>query len=141
MVPRITTLIGVVALLLGSATAGQTQEEEKAEARTAAREWLALLDAQEYDQTWKTAGALLKAAVSQEEWSAKLSVTLGPLGKVESRAVRSTEYSTTMPGAPDGEYVVVQFDTTFESKQTALENVVMRKQPDGTWRVAGYRIR
>lgn len=141
MVPRITTLIGVVALLLGSATAAQTQEEEKVEARTAAREWLALLDAQEYDETWKAAGALLKAAVSQEEWSAKLSVTLGPLGKVESRAVRSTEYSTTMPGAPDGEYVVVQFDTTFENKQTALENVVMRKQPDGIWRVAGYRIR
>jgi hypothetical protein len=46
-----------------------------------------------------------------------------------------------MPGAPDGEYVVVQFDTTFENKQTALESVVMMKQSDGSWRVAGYRIK
>jgi hypothetical protein len=135
------TLIGVLALLPGSTVAGQGPDEAKDEARTAAREWLARLDAQDYDETWKTAGELLKAAVGQEEWSAKLSVTLGPLGKVDSRGVRSSEYSTTMPGAPDGEYVVVKFDTSFENKQTAQETMVLKREPDGAWKVSGSFIR
>ena len=138
---RIMTLIGVLALVTGSAVAGQDPDEAKDEARTAAREWLARLDAHEYDETWRAAGEALKAAVSQEEWSAKLSVTLGPLGQVDSRGVRSSEYSTTMPGAPDGEYVVVTFDTSFENKQTAVETVVLKREPDGAWRVSGYFIR
>jgi hypothetical protein len=131
----------VLALLLGTADPGRAQDEAISEARDSAKTWLALLDDGQYEATWENAGELLKAAVGPEEWAKKWSVTLGPLGKLKSRAVRSSEYSTTMPGGPEGEYVVVQFDTTFESGQTALENVVMRKQRDGTWKVAGYRIR
>ncbi|MCG6923953.1 MAG: DUF4019 domain-containing protein [Acidobacteria bacterium] len=138
---RVLTLACALALLAGAPNRGRADDEAVAQARTSAKEWLVMLDAQDYDGAWSAAGALLKAAVTQDEWARRMSVTLGPLGKVESRAVRSSEYSTTLPGAPDGEYVVIQFDTSFESRQTALEEVVMRKQPDESWRVAGYRIR
>ena len=141
MAPRISSLVAILVLALGSPDAGRAQEEAKAQARASAKDWLVLFDDNQYEETWKQAGELLKAAVSREEWSKKMSVTLGPLGKAESRAVRSAEYSTTLPGAPDGEWVVVKFDTTFEKKQTALETVVMRKESDGTWRVSGYFIR
>lgn len=138
---RTLTLVCALALLAGAPNRGRADAEAVAQGRASAKEWLVMLDAQDYDGTWSAAGELLKAAVTQDEWARRMSVTLGPLGKVESRAVRSSEYSTTMPGAPDGEYVVIQFDTSFASKQAALENVVMRKQSDGSWRVAGYRIR
>jgi hypothetical protein len=138
---RTLTLVCALALLAGAPSRGDADEEAVAQARASAKEWLALLDAQDYDGTWVAAGELLKAAVRQDQWSAKLSVTLGPLGKVSSRAVRSTDYSTTMPGAPDGEYVVVKFDTSFAGKQTAMETVVLRKAPDGSWRVSGYFIK
>jgi len=141
MVRWSTISIGVLALLLGTTAVGQTQEEAKAKARDSAEEWLALLDGQDWERTWEQAGVLLKAAVSQDEWAKKMSVTLGPLGKVASRAVRSTEYSTTMPGAPDGEYVVVKLDTSFENKQTAMETVILKKERDGAWKVSGYFIR
>ena len=137
----IPTLMGVTVLLLAVASGATAQGEAEAAARDAAKAWLALLDNQEYDRTWKEAGSLLKAAVDQEKWSTKLAVTLGPMGKVKSRAVRSTEYSTTMPGAPDGDYVTVIFDTTFENKQVAVETVPMIKEDDGAWRVSGYWIR
>jgi hypothetical protein len=48
---------------------------------------------------------------------------------------------TTLPGVPDGEYVVVQFDTSFEKKKTAIETVTPMKEPDGRWRVSGYFIK
>jgi hypothetical protein len=138
---RLASAWAVTALLLLGAGGARAQEEATSAARTSAKEWLGLLDENEYGKAWQTAGTLVQAAVTEEEWSAKMSVTLGPLGKADSRAVRSSEYSTTMPGAPDGEWVVVKFDTTFEKQQKALETVIMRKEPDGTWKVSGYHIR
>ena len=48
---------------------------------------------------------------------------------------------TELPGAPDGEYVVFQFDTQFERKRAAVETVTPMRDPDGSWRVSGYFIR
>jgi len=141
MTRGISILLGVGGLILVVAGGAVAQDEAKAAARDSAKAWLALLDDHEYEETWEQAGALLKSAVGPDEWARKLSVTLGPMGRVSSRAVRSTEYSTTMPGAPDGEYVVVIFDTAFENKQTAVETVPLTKEDDGTWRVSGYWIR
>jgi hypothetical protein len=147
MALRITILVGVLALLLGAPAATLAQEADGAEAeaiaaaKAAAKEWLALLDAWDFTGTWEQAGELLKAAVEQRRWERQMSVTLGPLGRAQSRAVRSSEYSTTMPGAPDGEYVEIKYDTSFENKQTAMETVVMRKETDGAWRVSGYFIK
>lgn len=138
---RLMSAWAVVAVLLVCPGAARAQDEATSEARASAKEWLGLLDDHEYEKAWQAAGTLLQAAVTPEEWSTKMSVTLGPMGKADSRAARSSEYSTTMPGAPDGEWVVVKFDTTFEKKQRALETVIMRKESDGTWKVSGYFIR
>jgi ribosomal protein S17E len=46
-----------------------------------------------------------------------------------------------MPGAPDGEYVILQFETTYEKKRQAIETVAPMKEKDGKWRVAGYFIK
>ena len=140
MMPRISRLVTGLVLAVGVAS-GLAQDEAEVEARASANRWLALQDGHQYDETWKQADELLRAAVSQDEWSRKWSVTRGPLGQVKSRGVRSAEYTTAMPGAPEGEDVVAEFDTVFENDQTAVENMVMKKQSDGSWRVAGYRIR
>jgi hypothetical protein len=50
-------------------------------------------------------------------------------------------FTKTLPGVPDGEYVVVEYETSFENKKTANETVTPMKDPDGTWRVSGYFIR
>ncbi len=46
-----------------------------------------------------------------------------------------------MPGAPDGEYVVIQYDSSFEHKQAAVETVTPMLDKDGKWRVSGYYIK
>ncbi len=137
---RIPGLVAGLVLLLGTSAPAGAQEGAIEQARTAARVWLALLDGHEYYESWDAAGGLLKGAVSQEEWTVRWSATLGPLGAVASRIAKSSEYSTKLPGAPDGEYVILNFDTAFVNKQTVVETVVLRKEPDGLWRVSGYRI-
>jgi hypothetical protein len=39
--------------------------------------------------------------------------------------LKSAEYKTSLPGAPDGEYVVLIFNTVFENKKAAVETVTM----------------
>ena len=40
-----------------------------------------------------------------------------PLGEMEERKFKNSQYMTDIPDAPDGEYVVIQFETVFENKK------------------------
>ena len=63
------------------------------------------------------------------------------IGKTYYRTLKYKKYTTTLPGAPDGEYVVIQYQTSFERKKSAIETVTPMRDKDGKWRVAGYYIR
>jgi len=58
-----------------------------------------------------------------------------------SRKVKSTTYKTALPGAPDGEYVVIEFESVFENKKAAVETVTPMMDKDGKWQVSGYFIK
>jgi hypothetical protein len=59
---------------------------------------------------------------------------------LRSRGARAAQRASSLPGAPDGEYVVLQFDSSFANKQVAVETVTAVFE-DGVWRVVGYFIR
>ena len=65
----------------------------------------------------------------------------GSLGGLKSRRLVSAKYTRSLHGAPDGEYVVIQFATSFEKRAEATETVTPMKDRDGRWRVSGYFIR
>ena len=46
-----------------------------------------------------------------------------------------------MPGAPDGNYVVLQFDASFEKKASSIETATFVEEKAGTWKAAGYFIK
>jgi hypothetical protein len=123
-----------------SSTPGASGPNEAA-GEAAARTWLATVDAGSYAQSWTDAAAAFKKAVDQPTWQKQLDAVRTPLGKVVSRTVSSRKYTKTVPGAPDGDYVVITFDTVFEKKASAVETVTPMKDPDGTWRVSGYFIK
>ena len=64
-----------------------------------------------------------------------------PLGKTTSRKLKSAKYTKTLPGAPDGEYVVIQYQTSFAKKKSAVETVTPMLDNDGKWKVSGYYIK
>ena len=64
-----------------------------------------------------------------------------PLGKVISRKVKSDLYTRSLPGAPEGEYVVIQYDTQFEQKTGTSEFVTPYRDKDGSWKVSGYYVK
>ncbi len=128
-------------LLLALAVARAETDEVPAVAEKSTLSWLSLTDRGQYGQSWSDAASLFQAAISSADWVRSLTAVRSPLGQLKSREVSSATFARTLPGAPDGEYVVFQFSTSFENKASAIETVTAMKEQDETWRVAGYYIK
>ncbi len=113
---------------------------EKA-AREAAESWLKLIDDGKYEESWKDAAELFQKAVTKQQWADAAKAARDPLGKLLSRKFKSAESKTTLPGAPDGHYVILQFDSSFENKKEAVETVTPMQDKEGKWHVSGYFVR
>jgi hypothetical protein len=131
-------LTAAVVFLSGVCIAGDAKEEK---ALKAADAWLKLVDDGKYKKSWENAAQYFKNSLTSAQWEQAVSPVRKPLGKVLKRTVKSKEYRTTLPGAPDGEYVVIQYATSFENKNSAVETVTPMLDKDGTWRVSGYYIK
>lgn len=138
MSKRMLLIFLVLAVSLAGAGADDQAEKEAVEA---AKAWLALVDGGDYAGSWDQAASLFKGAVGKDQWRQQMSAVREPLGKLVSRKVKSSTYTKSLPGAPDGEYVVIQFQTSFQNKQSAVETVTPMKEKDGTWHVSGYYIK
>jgi hypothetical protein len=110
-------------------------------AEASARAWLALVDDGKYGESWDAAAAVFRSAVSKAQWESALDGVRRPLGKVLSRKLRGAKPMTDLPGAPAGEYVVIQYDTSFADRASATETITPMKEKDGSWKVSGYYIK
>jgi hypothetical protein len=130
------------AALLGSAAAAESDLAQKKDAAAAAAtEWLSLVDEGKYAESWAAAAELFQNAVPKGQWAEQLEGARKPLGKVTRRELRSRAFKPSMPGAPDGQYVVIQYVTSFSNKKLALETVTPMLERDGKWRVSGYYVK
>jgi hypothetical protein len=118
-----------------------SDEHPEAAATSAAVAWLALVDAGHYAESWNAAATRFRNAVAKEQWQSSVTSARGPLGSVQSRQLLSATFKHNLPGAPDGDYVVILFTSSFANKAAAIETVTPMKDDDGTWRVAGYYIK
>lgn len=121
-------------------SSGVVAEDKEQAAKQAALAWLELVDSGQYRASWDEAAKLFKTQVSADDWEKAVKTARHPLGALVSRRFASSHYANTLPGAPDGEYVVLQFETTFENKASATETVTPMWD-HGAWRVSGYYIR
>ena len=113
---------------------------EKA-AAGAAQTWLGQIDAGNYGKSWKDAASYFQGAISEKGWTDALTGARKPLGPLVSRKLSSARNARSLPGAPDGNYVVMQFDTNFTNKKSAVETVTFVQEKDGKWKAAGYYIK
>jgi hypothetical protein len=140
---RMPALVAIVMILVAVGPPAVTADSAEAEATRAATTWLALVDTGRFEESWRQAATLFRQAVTSAQWQQSVSAARRPFGKLLSREVVSAKYATSLPGAPDGEYVVIQFRAAFEHKKEAIETVTpMRDSADKRqWRVSGYYIR
>ena len=139
-------LAALAALMLFSPAimADESQDSAKKDAVTAMQSWLGEIDGGSYDQSWSDAAGSFQKALTSDKWVSALDSVRKPLGKLNTRKLASSLYQTDVPAGTTvikGEFVIAQFETSFENLKYARETVTFQKEPDGSWRAAGYFIK
>jgi hypothetical protein len=132
----------VMAAAMLMTTFAFAQDDKKiTDAKAAAGRWLELTDQGNYATSWDQGAAPFRAAVTRAGWEDALQAVRAPLGAVRTRTPNSAVFTRSLPGAPEGEYVVIQYVTEFEHKPNAVETVTPMREKDGSWKVSGYFIK
>ena len=129
-------VFGILAALATNLTVTGTQSE--ADVAADAQKWLALVDGQKYEESWVRASSMFRSEVKQEQWIAALNRSREPLGEVTSRTRTRLQFSKSLRGAPDGDYAILHYQTSFASK-SATERLTLVKE-DGRWQTVAYGI-
>jgi Protein of unknown function (DUF4019) len=133
--------LAIFACVLGPSNARAANQAAVEQAAKAADAWLKLLDSGDYRACYQQSSQIVKDQLSEDAFVQQFSAALKPLGAVVSRKLKVAQYATSLPGAPDGRYVVIQYDSSFANKKSATETVTPMVDKDGQWRVSGYYIK
>jgi hypothetical protein len=129
------------ALLASLATVGAADPDPTAEATAAAREWLSVVDAGHYGQSWDEAAALFRQRISKSQWERAVGDVRKHTGALTTRELESAQAAQHLPGVADGDYVVIVYRSSFAAAPVATETVTPMRDADGRWRVAGYFVK
>jgi hypothetical protein len=131
----------VFASLASLATVSAADPDPTAEATTASREWLSVVDAGQYGQSWDEAAALFKQHISKSQWERAVGDVRKQTGALKTRELESAQPAHQLPGGPDGDYVVIVYRSSFAMTPVATETVTPMRDADGHWRVTGYYVK
>lgn len=110
------------------------------EAQSGAEAWLSLIDHRQYAESWAESGTQFRSRVTKAQWVAMAGQARSPLGERKSpRSLLNVTFAKTLPGAPDGDYAVLRFRSTFEHKAETVETVTLIREA-GKLKCVGYFI-
>ena len=105
-------------------------------------DFLKLVDAKQYGESWDIASEYFKQSVARTEWINQLVKVRETIGDLASRTFKSAVPQTNPPGAPPGDYVLITYESVFASQGAPrTESLALVKAPDGRWRMVGYFVR
>jgi Protein of unknown function (DUF4019) len=133
--------LAILVCVLGPSDARAANQAAVEQATKAVESWLKLLDNGDYRACYQEASEIVKDHLSEDAFVQQFSAARKMLGAVVSRKLKVAQYATSLPGAPDGQYVVMEYDTSFANKKSATETVTPMLDNDGQWRVSGYFIK
>jgi len=108
-------------------------------ARTAAEEWLTLIDDGDFEESWAAADSALRARISRADWADQGIRARVWLDTLRTRRLRRAQYRDSTARLPGGHPVVLlEYASEYATGQ-AREAVITTKR-DTTWAVAGYRV-
>ena len=138
--PILSTNPGAKGAAAGETPVGVPNKSADAEQKAVAvaEPWLALVDRKEYSKAWETSAERLKKAVTRRDFVKSIGDWRKQFGRVTSRQLESKKYATTLPHAPDGPYVVLQYKTSFANNKAIVETVELILGKDRKWRVSNY---
>ena len=132
--------VGILAFMSMNALAqNPTLSPDEKAAESAARQWVELLDNAKYADSWDKASDVFQR-VPRDKWIGVVQQVRQKAGKMQDRELLEAKFTTTIPHAPEGRYVVVRYKTQFSNPPLTLESVLMTEQ-NGAWKTMGYALK
>jgi DNA-binding CsgD family transcriptional regulator len=94
-----------------------------------ARTWLALLDQDDWNESWRTASSIFQSRTTQEAWQSmgrEMRRPVQPVNRVEQYATLSNSS------------VIIQYQSTSDGGTRAIETIVLILE--GRWKVSAYFV-
>jgi len=113
-------------------------EEQAAERQ--ALGFLGYLDQGRYADSYAYTGMLIRAQLDRDAYAAQIEKIRAGAGALQGRDPIDASYATTVPGAPEGQYVVLHYHSNFANRGEAVETLTLAFAK-GYWRVSGYYIK
>ena len=125
--------------MLVSVSGMAEQSDKEKVAALAAGKWLSLVDEGKYGKSWQESAEYFRNEIKQDKWERSTQAARTMLGNLVSRKVKSTSYKTSLPGVPDGQYVIIEFVSSFVNNKSTIEAVTVINKGE-KWQVSGYSI-
>jgi hypothetical protein len=108
-------------------------------AQAAAEKWLTLMETAKYGDAWDASAKVFRDSVPRDQFTSGASSQRSQLGRTLSRTLKSRAAKDSMPNAPKGQYMVVEYVTDY-SQEKVTEIVALTAEAGGAWRVSGYQV-
>jgi hypothetical protein len=102
--------------------------------------FLGYLDQGRFADSYAYTGILIRAQLDRDAYAAQIEKTRAGVGSLLGRDPIDAAYTTTVPGAPAGQYVVLHYHSNFSGRGEAVETLTLAFAK-GYWRVSGYYIK
>ena len=119
---------------------GDPHAAEELAAERQALGFLGYLDHGRYADSYAYTGMLIRASNDRDAFAAQIKKARAGTGALQSRNLIDASYATSVPGAPEGQYVLLHYQASFANRPEAVETLTLAFAK-GYWRVSGYYIK
>lgn len=132
-------ILSVLAIIFVPQFTNKPDKDKAAAAASAAVEFLQMVDAGKYADSWQIADSYLQKTIPLKDWEEKLTGMRATFGAIGQRELGKVSFAAPAEAMPDSEFILLEFDSRFNLKEMK-EIVTVVAGGDNRWRVVGYFI-
>jgi hypothetical protein len=140
MAAVIVAVAGMAAALSAQQVSADPHTAEEQAAERQALGFLGYLDNGRFADSYAYTGMLIRSQLDREVFASQVEKARTGTGALQARELIDAGYSTTVPGAPEGQYVVLHYRSSFANRPDTVETLTLA-MAKGYWRVDGWYIK
>lgn len=132
-------ILSALAILIVPQITNKPDKDKTAASVAAATEFLQIVDAGRYPDSWQITAAYLQKTISLSDWEKKLAEIRTTFGPLSERQLENVSFTAPAEELPEQEIILLEYAATFKLKEMK-EVVTVIHDTDNQWRVVGYFI-
>jgi D-alanyl-D-alanine-carboxypeptidase/D-alanyl-D-alanine-endopeptidase len=110
-------------------------------AKLASKEWLELIDVQRYAEAWDSAAGAARATSQKAGFDQSTYTARVALGALKQRTFKSALPIQLPADKARGEYIAVEYASSFEALAATTETVLVAKDQNFAWKAFSYAVK